>query len=333
MLKVSIIVPNYNHSRFLKKRLDSILNQSYQNFEVIILDDFSPDNSRDIIETYIHHPRITKTIYNSRNSGSTFYQWNKGIELATGELVWIAESDDTADPKLLEILVKPFEENKNLVLAYCQSNRMNDNDEITGTWLDWTDPLDQEQNFKNNFFMNGQDYIEKYLIHKNTVPNASAVIFKKEVYQSLGGAIPELKTTGDWEVWLKILSVGDLFYYALPLNNFRYHNNSVIAKFSAASKVTDSRNQIIAMYNSYIIFLKKINNYKLLLESENQKNFYLKKQVTYKIRKHIFTGLGDDIKMALTNNWLINAFFLIKVSLQIFYFSSIKLLVDKLQSK
>ena len=115
--------------------------------------------------------------------------------------------------------------------------------------------------------------------------------------------------------------------------NFRYHSNSVIAKFSAASKVTDSRNQIIAMYNSYIIFLKKINNYKLLLESENQKNFYLKKQVTYKIRKHIFTELGDDIKMALTNNWLINAFFLIKVCLQIFYFSSIKLLVDKLQSK
>lgn len=333
MPKVSIIVPNYNHVKFLKKRLDSLLNQTFQDFELIILDDYSPDNSKTVIEYYRDDPRITYIIYNSKNSGSTFYQWNKGVDLARGELIWIAESDDTADSVLLEKLVRPFEENKKLVLSYCQSNRMNDNDEITGTWLDWTNSLDTEQKFKSNFFMNGQNYIEKYLIYKNTVPNASAVLFKKEIYQSVGGAIPDLKTTGDWEVWLKLLSLGDIFYYAQPLNNFRYHNNSVIAKFSMASKITESRHQILAMYNSYISFLKQNDMNKLLKLSKYQKHVYLKKQVTYKIRKHIFKGLGNDINMSLTNNWLVNLFFLVKVLLQIFYFTSFKLLMDKLQGK
>lgn len=333
MPKVSVIVPNYNHSRFLVKRLESILNQTYQDFEVIILDDCSPDHSREIISSYASHPRVKQIVYNSINSGSTFFQWNKGVEFATGDLIWIAESDDTAEPELLENLIKPFEEHKNLVLSYCQSKRMNDNDDITGSWLDWTASLDKNQIFRGDFLLNGCEYIKNYLIVKNTIPNASAVLFKKEIYQKVGGATPELRTTGDWEVWLKILTLGDVFYTALSLNNFRYHNNSVIAKFSTESKITDGRNQILAMYNSYSIFLKQYNVDELKVASEAQKNIHLKKQVMYKIRKHIFEGLGNDIGMALTGNWLNNFFYLTKISLQVFYFSSFKLLLDKLQRK
>ena len=67
-----------------------------------------------------------------------------------------------------------------------------------------------------------------------------------------------------------------MFYTALSLNNFRYHNNSVIAKFSTESKITDGRNQILAMYNSYSIFLKQYNVDELKVASEAQKNIHLK---------------------------------------------------------
>src|ERR1700686_241166 len=102
--KVSIIIPNYNHARYLRKRMDSVLGQTFQNFELILLDDCSTDESRSILLEYATDPRV-RIDFNEKNSGSTFRQWNKGVRLAHGEYVWIAESDDYADPHLLERLV------------------------------------------------------------------------------------------------------------------------------------------------------------------------------------------------------------------------------------
>src|ERR1700747_3572036 len=104
MPKVSVIVPNYNHARFLPKRIDSILGQSFQDFELILLDDCSSDDSRSILSQYASNPRV-KIDFNEVNSGSAFKQWNKGVHLARGEYVWIAESDDYADPRFFERLV------------------------------------------------------------------------------------------------------------------------------------------------------------------------------------------------------------------------------------
>ena len=94
MPTLSAIVPNYNHGPYLKLRIDSILNQTYEDIEVIILDDNSQDNSVEIIESYRTHPKVSHILLNDRNSGSTFIQWEKGINLATGKWIWIAESDD-----------------------------------------------------------------------------------------------------------------------------------------------------------------------------------------------------------------------------------------------
>ena len=73
---VSVIVPNYNHQAFLKQRLDSILNQTYQDFEVLLLDDCSPDNSREILKAYAEEDDRITCYFNEVNSGSTFAQWN-----------------------------------------------------------------------------------------------------------------------------------------------------------------------------------------------------------------------------------------------------------------
>ena len=93
---VSVIVPSYNHAQYLEDRIESILKQSYSQFEVILLDDLSSDHSAEILEIQ-NHPKVSHCIINKQNSGSTFCQWNKGIHLAKGYLIWIAESDDVAD--------------------------------------------------------------------------------------------------------------------------------------------------------------------------------------------------------------------------------------------
>ena len=106
MFTVSAIIPNYNHATFLKQRIDSVLNQSLSVYEVIILDDCSTDKSLDVINEYINHPLVRHVIINEKNSGSPFLQWQKGIDLAKGDWIWIAESDDYADINFLLKMMK-----------------------------------------------------------------------------------------------------------------------------------------------------------------------------------------------------------------------------------
>jgi glycosyltransferase involved in cell wall biosynthesis len=120
--KVSVVVPNYNYADYIEQRLDSIFKQSYPIYEVIILDDNSTDNSVDVIKNYLHNQEFpAKLIVNKSNSGSVFKQWKKGAELATGDLIWMAEADDLAAPDFLNKLTDLFIKDKELVLAYSQS--------------------------------------------------------------------------------------------------------------------------------------------------------------------------------------------------------------------
>ena len=272
---VSVIVPCYNHAPYLKQRIESILNQTYQNFELILLDDVSPDKSAEILFSYKDHPKVSHCIINEKNSGSTFHQWNKGMQLAQGELIWIAESDDVADLSFLETLVEPFQQNPNLVLAYSQSHRMDSQGNITGTWKDYTDNLNSKK-FEKDFIINGLDYINEFLIVKNTIPNASAVVFKKETYLSVNGANPNLKLIGDWAIWSKIAAQGDIFFYAKELNFFRYHELSVIAKAKKHQGNTSIRNQVIEFrleMANYWDTLPQIKEYRSIRKN-NQKHLF-----------------------------------------------------------
>ncbi|WP_029037680.1 glycosyltransferase family 2 protein [Salinimicrobium xinjiangense] len=103
---VSVILPNYNHALYLQERMDSILNQTYRNFELIILDDASTDQSHEILEKYRDHEKVTQFLINRINTGSPFVQWKKGLELARGEIIWIAESDDSCESNFLEVQVQ-----------------------------------------------------------------------------------------------------------------------------------------------------------------------------------------------------------------------------------
>src|ERR1039457_6122850 len=131
MPKVSIVVPNYNHARYLRRRVESVLRQTFQDFEVILLDDCSPDDSRSILQEYADDPRI-RIEFNEVNSGSPFKQWNKGVRLAQGSYVWIAESDDYADERLLERLVAVLEKEPEAAFAYCRSWLVSADDRLDG---------------------------------------------------------------------------------------------------------------------------------------------------------------------------------------------------------
>lgn len=228
MPKVSIIIPNYNHAMFLEQRIQSILEQTYQDFEIIYLDDASTDNSNQVFAKFAEHPKI-RSIYNQTNSGSPFKQWNKGILQAKGEYIWIAESDDYADKTLLARLVEKLDQNPSVGLAYCQSWRIDKNNNTQSTFQDWTDDLDS-QRWQEDFINSGLGECKNYLIIKNTIPNASAVLFRRSLHGKVGGADETFKICGDWLFWVKILLISDVAFIAEPLNYFRTHDNTCRAK-------------------------------------------------------------------------------------------------------
>jgi len=222
MPQISIIIPNYNHALYLKQRIDSVLNQTFLDFEVIILDDRSHDNSKEIIEQYRGHPKVSQIVYNEVNSGSTFKQWQQGIQRAKGNLIWLAESDDFCKSTLLEDLYSLFEKNENLVLAYCRSNIVDSNGSILNLGT-WADALDNKR-WHSNYVNDGISEIKDFLLYRNIVLNASSALFKKDVFLNIPTeAYMSFRYSGDWMVWAKILESGDIGYLHKPLNNFRTH--------------------------------------------------------------------------------------------------------------
>jgi glycosyltransferase involved in cell wall biosynthesis len=234
-MTISVIIPNYNHAAFLRQRIESVLNQNYPDFEVILLDDCSTDNSREIIESYRNHPKVSHIIYNEVNSGSTFLQWEKGIQLSRGEWIWVAESDDFSNRDLLARLVANLHKNDHIVLSYCQSNEVDENNNILGTMENWTNDVDPVH-WSSDYINSGGKEVEKYLVYKNTIPNASAVIFKKAAYENAGKGHMKMRYCGDWLLWINLLSTGDISYTATPLNFFRKHQ-STTRKMSSPEKL------------------------------------------------------------------------------------------------
>src|SRR5665213_3269095 len=166
--RVSVIIPNYNHAPFLTRRIETVLQQTFRDFEVILLDDCSTDESRSILSSYANNPRV-RIEFNAANSGSTFKQWNKGVGLARGEYVWVAESDDYADTRFLERLVGVLDSEPKAAFAYCRSWRVSD-DRLNGFADSY---LPDPQRWTEDHSVNGRDECREYSVSQNIVPNSS----------------------------------------------------------------------------------------------------------------------------------------------------------------
>lgn len=225
---VSVVIPNFNHSLFLHKRITSILEQTFQDFELIILDDCSTDSSIEVLDAYKYHPKVSHVVINSRNSGSPFSQWNRGVDLAKGKYIWIAESDDWAETSFLSKMIKKIEKEPNCNLVYCRSKRINEKDEVIGVhnWGTQLSPSRWERDYVNG----GINEIKYYLRFMNTIPNASAVLFRTKPAKYIIKQIPSsMRFCGDWFFWVKLLEMGDISFIAEPLNYFRRHESSTIS--------------------------------------------------------------------------------------------------------
>lgn len=222
---VSVIVPNYNHSAYLALRIDSILRQSYVDFELILLDDCSLDNSREILLAYQKEPRVNHIVFNEKNSGTTFKQWEKGISLAKGKYIWIAESDDFADVDFLKVTVEALDQNPDAVIAFSGSQMVDEEGECLT--LDW-DKFPKNAVLQTKY--KSLDYLSKKMLWGNSVYNASMVVFRRDCFEKINDEYKQFRYCGDWLFWIEVCKQGNVIKINRKLNFFRQHANKVSPK-------------------------------------------------------------------------------------------------------
>ncbi|MCL2763705.1 MAG: glycoside hydrolase family 99-like domain-containing protein [Treponema sp.] len=231
--KISVIIPNYNYERYLKERIESVLNQTYPVFEIIILDDFSSDNSLQIIDEYkLKYKLRIKVINNKKNSGNVFKQWAKGIKIASGDYIWIAEADDLSEPEFIEKVINKILSEEDIVIGYSQSKIIDENGKLLNdNYLFYTDEIDNK--WESDYISEGIEEIEKRFSVKNTIPNASAVIFKNNNLLENINEIEKYNIAGDWLFYINLLKDNKkIAFISDNLNIHRRHTNSVTKKIN-----------------------------------------------------------------------------------------------------
>ena len=227
--RVSVIVPNYNHARFLPQRLASIAAQGYDNIELIVLDDKSTDDSRAVIRATLKKLKLkARLVCNRKNSGNVFAQWRKGLELATGELVWICESDDFCAPDFLETLVPAFADlSVNIAFGRIQ---FADAEGRPQPGLDayresaepgiWEAPLTRPARewFDGGFGVN------------NMIANVGGCLFRRmDLPAEVWETARQFRICGDWYLYLKIAGAGQIAYHPEAVAYFRQHGENTSA--------------------------------------------------------------------------------------------------------
>ena len=208
-MSFSLLVAQYNNGKYFKECFQSIINQTEKEFEVIILDDCSTDNSLEIITSLTKNDNRFKIHCNEKNEGCGFTK-KKLVELATGTICGFLDPDDTLHPNAIKLSLEKYQEDIKTVGTYSQFMLCDKN----------LKPIELHPNSKQippnqNDFFNEEINISHFFT------------FKKEVYLQTEGINPYYKIAEDMDLILKIYEQGTLLFINEPLYNYRLHTQGI----------------------------------------------------------------------------------------------------------
>lgn len=246
--KVTALLPSFNHGDYIEQRIESIINQSYPNIELIVIDDLSTDNSHTII-TQLQQKYNFIYIRNEKNSGTPFAAWETVISLATGDYLWICESDDFAETNFVETAINALVAHKNAVLFYCNSWVVNSNgDRVDHTETYFRD-IWKEQRWEADFIIDGYQELINFQVRGQIVPNMSSALISSTAFRdAYTPFLKKLKLTGDWLFIGNILHFGDSIFSTQTLSNFRRHEQT------ARVRVKSALSQAEFILTKYLLF-------------------------------------------------------------------------------
>jgi glycosyltransferase involved in cell wall biosynthesis len=210
---VSFVVPCYKHGHYLAECVRSILAQTYTSFEVLVMDDCSPDDTPAIAQSF-SDPRV-RHVRNGQNLGH-LRNYNKGIGLAQGKYVWLINVDDyLLRPYVLERFVTALESHPSAAFVICPAIQVYDG--LEGPACGSHGAVDA--------VFGGSDFLERLVI-RNQVATPAAMV-RKASYDRMGLFELDLPYAGDWFQWCRHALYGDVAYLAEPMVCYRYHDSNM----------------------------------------------------------------------------------------------------------
>ena len=266
---VTAIIPNYNHARFLPERLKSITDQNYPNLELLILDDCSTDGSREVISDFAAlYDGPCKVVFNETNSGNVFAQWQKGLSLAKGDLIWICESDDTCDKDFLKQIVYLFGD-ESVRIAFGDIQFVNSSGQVM-PGMDHLRESAAPGLWNNINVMPAARWFTGPLAIRNLIANVGGAVFRKPSFgQDVWDTARGFRVAGDWYLYLMLAGGGQIAYAPDAKAYFRQHTlNTSVTAFEKASFYEELERFHIKLRNTWTIPLKvTLSFYGNLLET------------------------------------------------------------------
>lgn len=282
--KVSIVIPTYNRARFLPEAIESVLNQDFRDFELLIIDDQSDDNSPAVLE---HYAALDKRVRFQVNfsSGGMVAAWNQCLAQARGDYVKLLCSDDKlATAQTLGKLVALLDDNPTAVLAASVRSVINERSMVEDVWQYWAKPGVKD----------GRSVIMECLEQgHNLIGEPSVVLFRRD--KAGRGFNPRYFVLVDLEMWFHLLEQGDFAFTPEPLCSFRRHGGQLTA-FVWAHGI--GRNEMDMLLSDYL-------HKPWLQQRPSKKSLFL---MTYTHRKRerrgvVSPGLDEQLLARLGRGW------------------------------
>lgn len=283
---VSIVLPTFNGEKYIRESIESVLNQSYKNWELIIVNDCSTDNTAKIVEEYIKLDSRIKLITNSQNEKLP-KSLNIGFENANGEYYTWTSDDNIYKQNALEYMVNFLEGHKDIELISCNFDFINEN-----------------KVFKSEFIENIKDRCALQLALQCNI--GACFLYTKNIAQKVGKYDESVFCAEDYDFWCRLALKGNIFYCNENLYQYRLQSNSLTS--TKQNTIKQKTDLVQKKYSKKIIKKYKSKCYSFYLKNiigRNIKNFIYSKQKFKDKDKYKILGIKTNIKKSYFKNKLV----------------------------
>ena len=224
MTPVGVVVTSYNHARFLKARMDTLMAQTYPDLDLWAIDDCSTENNVEILRGY-EGRRGLRLVLRDRNAG-LIPVMNQSVALSTADFLVIAQCDDECDPRLIERLMAALREHPSAGLAFCRSALIDERGRALGDDYSYREPAFRARCAKDTLIRGPE--MSRFLLHSCVIPNMSALVLRRRCLEAVGGTFTsDYSVCVDWQFFFRVAESWDVAYVAEPLNRFRQHPSTI----------------------------------------------------------------------------------------------------------
>ncbi len=242
MPRISIVIPSYNHEKYISETLQSVFAQTYQDYEIIIADDASTDKTVDVIKNF-NHPKVKLFSFN-RNQGACFTT-NYCIQQARGEFIAILNSDDAWFEDKLEKQVAFLDLHPEIGAVFAYPQYINENSEYLPDGTPITSRVFLQPN-RTRF-----EWLRHFFFFGNCLCHPT-VLIRKKCYEHIGLYDPRLYQTPDFDMWIRLCMKYEIHILQEKLIKFRIRDNGENVSAPTAAKISRTEVELIQLLENYL---------------------------------------------------------------------------------